>query len=186
MDEATRTVAKADQEPDNASDELVRALYGELRRVAARLLAHESADESLNPTALVHEAYLRLLGPDVTSSWQSRGHFFCAAATAMRRILIERARRRCRRNHCLRKHALGLPQSETLAGTSPEETLDVVDAIDRLCTIDTAAGQLVSLRYFAGLTVDECAHSMGISRAAAYRHWSYARAWLHCELTGQS
>src|SRR5262245_3447345 len=186
MDDATRLVMQAEDDGGFVSDELIQALYRELRNLAARLLAQESVDESLNPTALVHEAYLRLLGPDVSPSWHHRGHFFCAAANAMRRILIERARRRCRRNSRMRRSAGGLPEADTLCATPADETLEIVDAIDRLNEIEADAGELTKLRYFAGLTVEECAHSMGISRAAAYRHWSFARAWLHSELTSHT
>jgi RNA polymerase sigma factor (TIGR02999 family) len=158
-------------------------VYDELRRLAAHKLAHEKPGQTLDATSLVHEAYLRLVGEDAALRWDSRGHFFAAAAEAMRRILIENARRRRSRKHGggLVRHDV---ESVPLADAEPDvELLALDEALTRLAEKDAAKAELVRLRYFAGLTLDECAKVLGISPATADRWWAYARAWLHLEIS---
>jgi RNA polymerase sigma factor (TIGR02999 family) len=166
----------------NAAEQLLPLVYDELRELAARKLAREKPGQTLQPTALVHEAYLRFVGPTDGQTWDSRGHFFAAAAEAMRRILIENARRKRRqkRGGALRRVELDPAQ---LSYVSPgEDLLDLNDALDCLGAEDPQAAQFVKLRYFAGLSVEEAAEMVGLSRSAACEHWAYARAWLHRRL----
>jgi RNA polymerase sigma factor (TIGR02999 family) len=166
----------------HATEQLLPLVYNELRDLAAAKLARERPGQTLQPTALVHEAYLRLLGPSGGRVWDSRGHFFAAAAEAMRRILVENARRKRRqkRGGALRRVELDPAQ---LSYVSPaEDLLDLNDALDCLATEDPQAAQFVKLRYFAGLTIEEAAEMVGLSRSAACEHWAYARAWLHRRL----
>jgi RNA polymerase sigma factor (TIGR02999 family) len=163
---------------------LLPLLYEELRVLAAGKLAREAPGQTLQPTALVHEAYLRLVGTE-QQHWNSRGHFFGAAAEAMRRILVESARRKQRRKHGgdLQRH--DLEEHDLPVTPPPEELLALDEALARLATEDAEAARIVDLHFFAGLSIDEAAEALGMSRATAYRHWSYARAWLRCELGGE-
>jgi RNA polymerase sigma factor (TIGR02999 family) len=166
----------------HAANQLLPLVYDELRKLAAARLAQEKPGQTLQPTALVHEAYLRLAGPAGGRAWDSRGHFFAAAAEAMRRILIENARRKRRqkRGGGLRRVELDPAQ---LSFVSPaEDLLDLNDALDCLAAEDPQAAQFVKLRYFAGLSIEEAAEMVGLSRSAACEHWAYARAWLHRRL----
>jgi RNA polymerase sigma factor (TIGR02999 family) len=176
-------ILQAVEEGDpRAVEQLLPLVYDELRNLAAAKLAREKAGQTLQPTALVHEAYLRLVGPAGGRAWDSRGHFFAAAAEAMRRILIENARRKQRqkRGGALRRVELDPAQ---LSYVSPaDDLLDLNDALDALATEDPQAAQFVKLRYFAGLSVEEAAEMVGLSRSAACEHWAYARAWLHRRL----
>ncbi len=165
-----------------AAAQLLPLVYDELRKLAAAKLAREKAGQTLQPTALVHEAYLRLVGQVGGRVWDSRGHFFAAAAEAMRRILIENARRKRRqkRGGALRRVQLDPAQ---LSYSSPaEDLLDLNDALECLAAEDPQAAQFVKLRYFAGLPIEEAAEMVGLSRSAACAHWAYARAWLHRRL----
>jgi RNA polymerase sigma factor (TIGR02999 family) len=165
-----------------AAQHLLPLVYDELRNLAAAKLAHERPGQTLQPTALVHEAYLRLVGQARGQVWDSRGHFFAAAAEAMRRILIENARRKRRqkRGGALRRVEFDPAQ---LSYVSPaQDLLDLNDALDALTTEDPQAAQFVKLRYFAGLSIEEAADMVGLSRSAACAHWAYARAWLHRRL----
>jgi RNA polymerase sigma factor (TIGR02999 family) len=170
-----------------AAEQLLPLVYDELRKLAATRLIQEKPGQTLQPTALVHEAYLRLVARGHASAprgqiWESRGHFFAAAAEAMRRILIENARckRRQKRGGALRRVELDPAQ---LSYVSPaEDLLDLNDALDCLAADDPQAAQFVKLRYFAGLTIEEAAEMVGLSRSAACEHWAYARAWLHRHL----
>jgi RNA polymerase sigma factor (TIGR02999 family) len=166
----------------HAAERLLPLVYDELRKLAAAKLVQEKPGQTLQPTALVHEAYLRLVGPAGGRGWDSRGHFFAAAAEAMRRILIENARRKRRqkRGGALRRVELDPAQ---LSYVPPaEDLLDLNDALDCLAALDPQAAQFVKLRYFAGLTIEEAAEMVGLSRSAACEHWAYARAWLHRRL----
>jgi RNA polymerase sigma factor (TIGR02999 family) len=157
------------------ADELLPLVYDELRKLAAARLAHEKPGQTLDATALVHEAYLRLVGGQ---EFDHRGHFFAAAAEAMRRILVENARRKNAEKHGggLQRHdAAELP----IAAPEPVEDLVALDeALDKLAALDPQKAELVKLRYFAGLTIEEAADAIGISPATAKRHWTYSRAWL--------
>jgi RNA polymerase sigma factor (TIGR02999 family) len=154
-------------------------VYNELRRLAAARLSHEAPGQTLQATALVHEAYLRLVGPDPEKPWEGRLHFFAAAAEAMRRILIDRARdrRRLKRGGARRREELDL---DALTGpdASPDDLLDLDAALVRLDQVDSRAAALVKLRVFAGLTLDEAAQALGVVRRTADRDWAFARAWL--------
>jgi RNA polymerase sigma factor (TIGR02999 family) len=163
-------------------------VYDELRQVAAQKLAQEQPGQTLQATALVHEAYTRLVaGKDATGRgdphWVSRGHFF-AAAEAMRRILIDRAREKRSQKRGGGRKRLDIDAIDLATRATPDELLALHDALAKLTRQDAKAAQLVELRYFAGLTVEEAGKTLGISTATAYRHWKYARAWLHSELLG--
>jgi RNA polymerase sigma factor (TIGR02999 family) len=186
MSEVTRILFAIEKGDAHAAEQLLPLVYDELRQLAARALAQEQPGQTLQPTALVHEAYIRLVDVEQAQRWDSRGHFFAAAAEAMRRILVENARRRCshKRGGGLVRHSLDDVQIAT-----PElgdELLALDEALMRLEAKDPVKAQLVKLRHFAGLTIDEAAQALGISVTTANRYWSYARAWLHQEIAGQS
>ena len=165
-----------------ATDDLLAAVYQELRRLAAVRLSQEPVGQTLQATALVHEAYIRLVGVE-DQSWESRGHFFAAAAEAMRRILIEKARYKQRNKRGGDRRRIDL-EDATLAIEGPSEDVIAVDeALTRLAQEDQVVADLVKMRYFAGLNLDEIAKILGISRRTADRYWAYARAWLHREIT---
>ncbi len=162
----------------HAAAGLLPLVYDELRRLAAHQLAHEKPGQTFQATALVHEAYLRLIGQGEEPHWDGRGHFFAAAAEAMRRILVENARRKGRLKRGGGRRRVELPEVADAAG--PDDDLLALDeALDRLAAEDPKKAELVKLRYFTGLSVEEAARCLGISRATADRHWAYARAWLY-------
>jgi len=165
-----------------AADELLVAVYQELRRLAAARISQEPPGQTLQATALVHEAYIRLIGVE-NQSWQGRGHFFAAAAEAMRRILIERARHKLRSKRGGDRHKIDLDDA-TLAIEGPSDDIIAVDeALAKLAREEPVVAELVKMRYFAGLKLDEIAGILGISGRTADRYWAYARAWLHREIT---
>jgi RNA polymerase sigma factor (TIGR02999 family) len=184
MSDVTRILSEIEQGDPRASEQLLPLVYDELRRLAAQRLAREAPGQTLQATALVHEAYLRLVGGDEGRGWDSRGHFFAAAAEAMRRILVENARRRGRQKRGGGRARAELLEADLAVDDPPYEVLAVDEALERLAAEDRQAAELVKLRYFAGLSVDEAAHALGMSRATAYRHWTYARAWVRCEVLG--
>jgi RNA polymerase sigma factor (TIGR02999 family) len=161
---------------------LLPLVYEELRRLAAQKLALEKPGQTLDATALVHEAYLRLRGSHDEPRWDSRGHFFSAAAEAMRRILVDSARRKLRLKRGGDRQQAKIDVAELAVSAPPDELLAIDEALARLAQEDPQAAELVRLRYFAGLALGEAADLLAISRATAYRHWAYARAWLRCEL----
>ena len=165
-----------------AADELLPLVYQELRRLAASKMASETPGQTLQPTALVHEAWLRLVGNDGQAQFQNRAHFFGAAAEAMRRILIDRARRKHALRHGGGQQRLDIDEIEIPAPADDEELLAVNDALDRFATVDAPKAELVKLRYFAGLTIEEAAQVLNISEPTAKRWWTYARAWLFSEI----
>jgi RNA polymerase sigma factor (TIGR02999 family) len=190
-DNVTRILSELERGSSSATEQLLPLVYDELRRLAAKKMQCESADHTLQPTALVHEVYLRLVGPEARQRWESRGHFYTAAAEAMRRILIEEARRK----HSLKRGGdfsrIDLDENLSRGAASGSaapidyaELLAVNEALDKLAIVDPEAARLVKLRYFAGLTVEEAADAMALSPRTVKRNWSYARAWLQRELAG--
>jgi RNA polymerase sigma factor (TIGR02999 family) len=182
MTEITRVLEQLQHGDPAAAEALLPLVYAELRKLAAEKMARERPGQTLQATALVHEAYLRLVDADQAPHWNSRGHFFAAAAEAMRRILVDQARRRRSRRHGggRRRHDL-----DDLPIAAPEPSVDVLavnDALERFEAVDPPKARLVKLRYFAGLTIPQAAEALGVSPTTADRWWSYARAWLHAEL----
>lgn len=165
----------------DATDRLLPEVYQELRILAAQRLSQERPGQTLQPTALVHEAYLRLVGSE-PCSWRSRGHFFAAAAEAMRRILVERARRKRRLKHGGNHRRVEIEGNDPTSEQPPEILLAVDEALSKLAREDPVKAELVKLRYFAGMTIPEAAKALDISKATADRYWSYARAWLYEEI----
>jgi len=187
MSEATRLIKAIDQGDPVAAGQLLPLVYDELRKLAVQRMAQEKAGHTLQATALVHEAYLRLTDNDQSIHWHSRGHFFAAAAEAMRRILIDAARRKARPKHGGNAKRVNLDQAAALTGpTVPAEDLLALDqALTKLAAEEPAKAELVKLRFFTGLTIPQAAQALGISEATAERHWTYARVWLYCELDPQ-
>jgi RNA polymerase sigma factor (TIGR02999 family) len=183
MNEMTRILSAIEHGDPQAAEQLLPLVYEELRALAAQKLAREKPGQTLQATALVHEAYLRLVGLQ-DPGWNSRGHFFAAAAEAMRRILVENARRRGRRKRGGDHIRAELIEADLAVDSPSDQVLIVDEALERLAAEDFQAAELVKLRYFAGLSVEGAAEVLGISRAAAYRHWTYARAWVRCEILG--
>ena len=165
-----------------AADELLPQVYDELRKLAAAKLSHEKPGQTLQATALVHDAYLRLVGSDGSAQFDGRAHFFAAAAEAMRRLLVERARRRNSLKHGGEWQRVELQESDLLSFSTPDQVLQVSSALDRLEEEDQSAAALVKLCMFSGFSVDKAGELLAMSRATAYRHWAYARAWLKSEL----
>jgi RNA polymerase sigma factor (TIGR02999 family) len=186
MSDVTRILAAVGEGDPNAAAELLPLVYDELRRLAAAKLAQEKPGQTLEATALVHEAYLRLVGANQGDNWDGRGHFFAAAAEAMRRILVDRAREKGRDKRGGKFKKIDVDAIDVATTATPDQLLVIDDALAKLAATDEAAARIVSLRYFAGLTVDEAGAAIGISTATAYRHWNYARAWLHAELSGSA
>jgi RNA polymerase sigma factor (TIGR02999 family) len=182
MSEVTRILSAIEQGEPHASEQLLPLVYEELRKLAATKLAQEKPGQTLQATALVHEAYIRLVDTDQVQHWNSRGHFFAAAAEAMRRILVERARSKARDKHGGDWQRVDFEELDVTTSVSPDQLVALDDALTRLAALDHLAGQLVKLRYFAGMALEQAAAALGVSTATAYRHWSYARAWLRSEL----
>ena len=183
MGDVTRLLNAVGQGETKAADELLSLVYEELRQLAARKMSHERPTQTLQPTALVHEAWLRLAG-DEPPHFANRAHFFAAAAEAMRRILIENARRKRSACHGGGRQQLDIDQIQLAAGLKDDELLAVDEALEKLSAHDPEKAELVKLRYFVGLTVEETADILGISAATAKRWWTYARAWLFQEIRG--
>ena len=167
-----------------AAAELLPLVYEELRKLAAARMAAESPDQTLQPTALVHEAYLRLVKPAEEARWENRGHFFAAAAEAMRRILVDAARRKRTEKHGGLRHRVDLPDVPANPEVADEQLLALDAALTRLAAEDPVAARVVELRHFTGLSIEDAATALGLSRATAYRHWTYARAWLRDAISG--
>ena len=185
MRDVTQILAAIEAGDRQASQDLLPLVYQELRRLAAQKLACEPAGQTLQATALVHEAYLRLVDTERQPQWDSRGHFFAAAAEAMRRILVENARRKRRIKHGGQQQRIELNE-ELLGQAAPSKDLLAVDeALVRLEAEQPERAQLIKLRYFAGLTLEQAAEAMQISRATASRYWTFGRAWLYKELAGE-
>ena len=184
MSEVTRILSAIEQGDPQAAEQLLPLVYDELRKLAAQRLAQEKPGQTLEATALVHEAYLRLVDVDTVQHWNSRGHFFAAAAEAMRRILVENARRKKRRKHGGDRERVETDPDSLPTRMSSEELLALDEALEELRQQDPVKAQLVTLRYFGGMTIEQAAEALGISRVTAHRYWTYARAWLHQRITG--
>jgi len=178
MPEATRLLDSAAAGDRKAAADLLPLVYDELRQLAAARMADESPDQTLQATALVHEAYLRLIGSADEPRWENRGHFFAAAAEAMRRILVDAARRKRTRKHGGHRRRVELPDVPAEPDLADDQLLALDTALTRLAAEDPVAARVVELRHFAGLTIEDAAATLGLSRATAYRQWTYARAWL--------
>ncbi len=181
MSEVTQILMAIERGEPCAADQLLPVVYDELRRLAASKLAQEKPGQTLQPTALVHEAWLRLVGPH-QQPWNGRSHFFGAAAEAMRRILVENARRKQRAKHGGALQRVDLTDLDLAQTTSNAQLLAVDEALDRLAAIDPVGAKLVQLRFFVGLSNLEAARVLGLPERSAKRTWAYARAWLHEEL----
>ena len=185
MTEVTRILAAIEQGDPLAAEKLLPLVYDELRRLAAQKLAQEKPGQTLQATALVHEAYLRLVDVKKAQTWNSRGHFFAAAAEAMRRILIDRARRKRADKRGAKSRRISLDDADGGYTPHDDELLAIDEALTLLAAEDPKAAQLIQLRHFAGLSVEDAAEVVGISRSTAYEHWAYARARLRCLLEGE-
>jgi RNA polymerase sigma factor (TIGR02999 family) len=182
MSDVTQILSAIEQGDPQAAERLLPLVYDELRRLAAKRFAQEKPGQTLQATALVHEAFLRLVGHDAPRSYQGRGHFFAAAATAMRRILTDQARKKKTRK---RGGEFERKPLEAIAAPEPNtEVLALDEALQKLAASDSEKARLVELRYFAGLTSEEAAEVLGISPSTADRHWAFARAWLQNEVRG--
>jgi RNA polymerase sigma factor (TIGR02999 family) len=182
MNDVTRILSAIEQGDPQTPHELLPLVYDELRKLAAQKLAQEAPGQTLQATALVHEAYLRLVDTERIQSWDSRGHFFAAAAEAMRRILIDNARRKQTGKHGGKRLPVAMDEVEIESGAPTEDVLALDEALTKLANEDPIKARLVNLRYFAGVSLDDAAKVLGISRATAFRHWRYAKVWLYCEL----
>jgi RNA polymerase sigma factor (TIGR02999 family) len=191
MSDITHILSAIEQGDPNAAGQLLPLVYDELRKLAAQKLAHEQPGQTLQATALVHEAYLRLVAgdqrePDAPAKgWDNRGHFFAAAAEAMRRILVDQARRRqaCKRGGLQKR--VEMPESHLAAPMPDDELLALHEALEQLASIDSAAADLVRLRFFAGLKTTEAAEALGMSVRSAHDLWAYARSWLRRKTKGE-
>ena len=186
MNEVTRILSAIEQGDPHAASQLLPLVYEELRKLAAQKLAHERPGQTLQATGLVHEAYLRLLDCEQAQHWNSRGHFFAAAAEAMRRILVDQARRKHSRKHGGDLVRQDFDALEVALPEVPEDLVALDEALNKLAALDKTAADLVHLRFFAGLPLSEVAQLLGISPRTADRLWAYARAWLHQEIQGGS
>ena len=178
MSEITRILEAAQRGEPSAANELLPLVYGELRRLAAHKMAQEAPGHTLQPTALVHEAWLRLVTPEQQGQFQNRAHFFGAAAEAMRRILVDRAREKKALKRGGDWERVELESVEVHSPMPDDELLALDEALDRLATVDTRAAEMVKLCFFVGLTQEEAARELGVSLATAERIWAFARAWL--------
>jgi RNA polymerase sigma factor (TIGR02999 family) len=186
MTDVTRILLDIEQGNTKATERLLPLVYEELRKLAAQKLAHEKPGQTLQATALVHEAYLRLVDTEKAQHWNSRGHFFAAAAEAMRRILVEEARKRRRLKRGGDRQRLDLDALQLRVPEAADELLALDEALADLAQKHPDKSELVKLRYFAGLTVAEAAQALGISTSTADRHWAYARAWLYRRIVGDA
>jgi RNA polymerase sigma factor (TIGR02999 family) len=186
MTNVTQILSQIERGDPAAAEQLLPLVYHELRRLAAARLAQEQPGQTLPATALVHEAYLRLVDVEHVQRWDSRGHFFAAAAEAMRRILVENARRKDRIKHGGEFQRVELSELDLATTTADERLLAIDEALVKLAHEDHQAAELVKLRFFAGFSISEAAEILGVSRTIAYEQWAYARAWLRCEVEDHS
>ena len=186
MSDVTRILSALEQGDEKAAEQLLPLVYEELRRLAAQKLAQENPGQTLQATALVHEAYLRLVESESARPWKGRAHFFRAAAEAMRRILVDRARQRLSQKRGGAWKKVELEAAAEVIEDPSDDVVAVNDALEQFAQHDPVKAELVKLRYFAGLSVEEAADLLGVSRATADRYWRYARTWLYCALTRQN
>jgi RNA polymerase sigma factor (TIGR02999 family) len=179
VNEVSRLLSKIEEGDSRAAEQLLPLVYAELRRVAGDLLKRESPGHTLQPTALVHEAYVRLVGDEPEGGWGGRRHFYAAAAEAMRRILVERARQKGRQKHGGQWRRVELNDAAMPEDDLRDNLVALDEALTQFAIKQPAKAELIKLRYFAGLTLEEAAETLGISRATAVRHWTFARAWLY-------
>ena len=184
MNDVTHILSAIEQGDPRAAEDLLPLVYDELRKLAAQKLSQEQSGQTLEATALVHEAYLRLVDAEREFDWDSRGHFFAAAAEAMRRILIDRARQKASAKHGGRFNRRMLDDAPLATNDDADDLLALDEALTRLAETDELAARLVRLRYFAGLTTEQAANALGISTRSAYYTWNYARAWLKRAIRG--
>ena len=182
MPDVTRILKSIEDGDPKAAGELLPLVYDKLRELAAVKMAREKPGQTLSATSLVHDAYIRLVDVEATRQWNGRSHFFAAAAEAMRRILIEQARRKQSERHGGGRQRVPYPDVEITVTQPHTDILALDEALERFAKVDRVAADLVKLRYFAGLSIPEAAEALGISRSTADRYWTYARAWLHAEL----
>jgi RNA polymerase sigma factor (TIGR02999 family) len=182
MSDVTRIMNAIEQGDPKAAEQLLPLVYAELRKLAAAKLAQEKPGQTLEATALVHEAYLRLVGGAEAHSWNSRGHFFAAAAEAMRRILVDNARRKQSERHGGRRRRCELLENDLIEVPTGDDLLDLDEALSKLSAADPQAAELAQLRVFTGMTVEEIAQLQGVSARTVKRNWAFARAWLGREL----
>jgi RNA polymerase sigma factor (TIGR02999 family) len=182
MNEVTRILSAIEQGDPHAAEQLLPLVYEELRKLATQKLAQEKPGQTLQATALVHEAYLRLVDVDQVQRWDSRGHFFAAAAEAMRRILIDQARRKRRPKHGGARKRVDLNQALSVSEASRDDLLALDEALEQLAHAEPAKAELVKLHYFAGLSLEAAGLVLGISQRTAKRHWGYARVWLYAAI----
>jgi RNA polymerase sigma factor (TIGR02999 family) len=186
MSDVTLILSAIEQGDPSAAEHLLPLVYEELRKLAAAKLAQDKPGQTLQATALVHEAWLRLVGATKSAHWNSRGHFFGAAAEAMRRILIDRARDRKRLKREGRRGRIDLDRIEIALNTQSDDLLELDDALTKLGSEYSECADLVKLRFFAGMTLGEAAEALGVPRRTADRHWAFARAWLHRQLSSDA
>jgi RNA polymerase sigma factor (TIGR02999 family) len=186
MSEVTQILNAIDAGDATATEQLLPLVYDELRKLAAAQMAHEKPGHTLDATALVHEAYLRLVGPADAGRWRDRGHFFSAAAEAMRRILVDQARRKSAEKRGGTARRFDLSEGDRVVIPDPDTLLTVDEALERLTADDPAAAAVARLRLFAGLSMEETASALNVSRATAFRDWAYARAVLTAALAGEN
>jgi RNA polymerase sigma factor (TIGR02999 family) len=184
MSAVTHILSAIEQGDAHAAEQLLPLVYDELRRLAAQQMAQEAPGQTLQATALVHEAYIRLVDVELAQQWNSRGHFFAAAAEAMRRILVDKARGKKADKRGGASRRVDVEPDDLVARRRDEKLIALDEALAKLESEDPQKAKLVKLRYFAGLTIKEAAATLGISTATADRYWSYARAWLQREMTG--
>lgn len=186
MSDVTRILSAIEQGDQHASEKLLPLIYDELRKLASQRLAHEKPGQTLQATALVHEVYLRLVGDANQSQWNSRGHFFDAAAEAMRRILVEQARYKGCARHGGGRRRVDLDEACPVADEPNDDVISLSDALTRLAEQDPIRAELVKLRFFGGLTMPEAAAALAISLATAERYWVFARTWLYAQMAEES
>ena len=186
MSDVTRILSAIEDGDTQAAERLLPLVYEELRKLAAQKMSQEDPGQTLQATALVHEAYIRLVDVEKVQHWNSRGHFFAAAAEAIRRILIESARRKTRGKHGGDRRRVTLEEASALVDFPLEDLLALDEALVNLAKQHAGKAELVKLRFFAGMTIPQAADALGISHATAERHWVFARTWLYSEMSGQA